>query len=360
MYKQLIWISPTSLENFISCKARWQFTQDSNYKKLRRISDRAAVGLVVHSAIELLYAGKSFDAAWSIAVSSIENTMQEEWEPALIPRPESWAGYQVNKARLAVRASKGEFGSVSSGHKLGVGSAQRKNSNQVDFASELANIPFPWVERKLFDRGLGLVGIPDLVRMDGEDLIVVDHKSGLNQAHPTESQRRQLMFYAWLVYVNYGVFPKRVEILTTQNAPYAIEVNESDVRKVVDLAIETRRLMESDSEAKLNVLEASPSESNCSWCSFKVVCPAFIDECKQEWNTNRVLVGQVVRLENISNKYTLEIDVESPEWMSSPMTIVNLSTARPPRLGERISLSNFRERNGSCAANWNTLVYQWD
>lgn len=360
MEKHLNWISPTSLENFVSCKARWKFTQDTNLNKLSRVSDRAAVGLVVHSAIEHLYRGNSFDAAWSSAVSSIEKMMQEEWKPALIPRPESWAGYQMNKARLAMRASKGEFGTLFSENKLDVGSPQEKQSNQADFASDPAKIPLPWVERKLFDRELRLMGIPDLVRMDGENLIIVDHKSGLNQTHPTESQRRQLMFYAWLVYVNYGVLPKRGEVLTTQNTPYAIEINESDVRKVVDLAIETQALMESESETDLNVLEASPSESNCSWCSFKVVCPAFIDESKQDWNTSRVLVGQVVKSEKIANRYTLEIQVESPEWMSGPITIVNLSIAQTPLVGSRISLSNFRERNGSCAANWNTLIHLWD
>jgi CRISPR/Cas system-associated exonuclease Cas4 (RecB family) len=359
MKMQPIWISPTILEDFLACQLRWEFERNPVTNELKRISDRAAVGLVVHGAIELLFSGSSFVDAWAKALSTVSDQMQHQWSPAVIPRPEDWAGYQLSKARLAIRAATGEF-VVDSVSSVSAHVKEGENSNSpIDIQFSRPVKPFPWVEAKLYDHDLKFVGVPDLVIERREGLFVVDHKSGPNQEQATDRQRRQLLFYAWLIKVNYGVLPKKAEILTTHKVSHTFDVNEVEVEAVVKLAVSARESIEKISKNEKTYLSSSPSDATCAWCAFKVACTPHLETSEPDWTYSRAIKGRVLAVEVHGNKCNVNLEVTSPSWMTGPLTMSNLALNVLPINGDYISFSNFSVRNNSYSANWNTLTYSW-
>lgn len=352
-----IWLSPTLLEHFLACKKRLEFRLSPETRSLDRMGTKAAVGSVVHIAIEKMFSGQPFETAWNSAVDEVTRKLQATWAPAVTPSPENWETYQLSKARIAVRAKNGEF--IGKKHKENENEPGRNFINNSDKSSTRLtkfNGPLPWVEVSLFDSELGLRGIPDQVIEINGELTVVDHKTGLGQEEPTEKQIRQLLFYAWLVKVNLGRMPKKGEIRTSNNVSHQVEISERAVEEVITKACEARESFMTFSVG-VHRMAATPSEKNCSWCSFRPACQDFLNEVHSDWKTPPVVRGKLVGVERQNQNYVIDIDIEYPKWLGQNLRIVNIPLEAKPEIGSMISVADFTMRGTSGVASWNTLIH---
>lgn len=350
-----IWISPTAMENFITCEQRLQFKFDPEVSSLDRMGTKAAVGLVVHGAIELMMSGQTFDIAWQEALSAVQNKMSADWAPAIVPKPENWDAYFLSKARIRARSDSGEFNlNISKSVKA------RNHSREplrTDRSFEKYSEPLPWIERTLYDPEFALKGTPDQVVEVSGELTVIDHKTGLNQSQPSARQIRQLQFYAWLVMANLGRMPTRGEIRTSNNDCFPIKIDLAHVKEVIELAKRTRVAMLSIAQKNELRMRPNVSDQNCAWCAFRPVCDAFLSSVTPEWRSSGVVRGRVVGVEVQNTKYVVELEIFEPTWHAKEFRISNVSLASAPIVGARMAFADFTMRGNSAYANWNTLIH---
>lgn len=354
------WVSPTILEQYLECKLQAHFSLDSEIKKLHRPGTAAAVGMVAHKTIELLQRGYEFSASWNYSCEHVKRIMSEAWAPAVPPPPSRWDGYQLTRARIQLRVEADEFGA---GKRTDFDSVQLPEPNYVKRtaiegnASRLGKLP--WIEQVLFDPILRLKGIPDLVKeVDGE-IIIVDLKSGINQAEPTEKQIRQLHFYAWLVECNTGKRPNSGEVVTANNQVFSIRINREAVEEVIELSKRAHLEFAEQSHRRLLSESATPNEKSCCRCSFKVACAPFLNEVQEGWKSDLVVRGLVVEIGKRDSLSYIDLDLDFPKWKLGRFRVVNHDIPEGIKVGHYISFSGLRIDRTTGHANWSTLFHRW-
>jgi CRISPR-associated exonuclease Cas4 len=122
------------------------------------------------------------------------------------------------------------------------------------------------VEQPLYDPELGLVGKPDYLVEDGENIIPVEVKSSQIQSEPYDSHIFQLAAYCVLVERVMGKKP-RYGILHYLNRDYAVDFTSQLEQSLIQLIKEIH-----SKERRKGISRSHESSARCNRCGYRGVC----------------------------------------------------------------------------------------
>ena len=203
--------SPSLANQLLSCQLRVGFWRDARHNEWQRPSTYAALGLVAHAVTEAAYRthNRPHDEAerrrvveghWAQEIRKQVARLAEAWSPASPPPAADWPGYALTRIRTIRRAEKQIEGLTPSRTRAKRGGG---------------------VEVELRDAGSGLFGRADRIDHVGRATRVVDLKTGLRQAEPSEEQRRQLLLYAVLIHRVEGLWPISIDVEDASGNTYS-------------------------------------------------------------------------------------------------------------------------------------------
>jgi hypothetical protein len=288
---------------------------------------------------------RDFESVWDEAVSSAQLTLASQWTPAVPPSPENWPGWSLTKVRmrklwLRNAGSPGETIPRKRGH--------AKASGQL-------LPPLPWRERWLRHKTLSLAGRPDLVERNQGTVWVVDLKTGLQQAEPTDSQRTQLLFYCALVESALGELPSHAAIESTRGCRHSFVVEAQEVQNVVEHALTMLEQLNASGTQGISRALAAPSPTACGWCSFRPVCRPFFQAYDERWPISHALLFRIQAVAHGRHGYEVKAMVMLPRWRKNEMVhLLGFPFDTQPQPGEIWGAVDFAGRATSAVAAWNT------
>ena len=214
--------------------------------------------------------------------------------------------------------------------------------------------PIIHTEKTLYSKDGLLFGQIDafFVHLDGIDL--VDYKSGviLENDSPKEDYSNQLYFYAYLIWENFGIYPKKLTLTGKDNE--SVELAPS-LEKSKGIASDMRATLDvyntKVSNSSLIQSFSSPKSENCIYCDAKPVCESFWKEINSiefpKWN--HVLLGTQVGpfIRSRSGVITVQINVEKGSLKSTTVKVTKIFEARHSSLldrpGQKILFTNLKK-----------------
>jgi len=341
------------LSSYIRCPVRAGFERDRRVAHLRRMGLRAALGVAAHGVLERKGIDATFQDVWNQQVATVYAQLRQEWAPAVPPSPTNWPGWALTVARL-------------SSDWLTPAEVPVRRANGVrPVGGELPKVPghakpgpLPWREVWLEDSASGMAGRPDVVTRSDGALRVIDFKTGLAQKTPTESQKRQLLFYSSLVQRALDELPTIAAVQDTRGGLHSFPVVTEEVVAVREQAREALRTLQ-EAAAGVGKLDARPNEENCSICPFRVVCGDFLTAYKSDWKCSEARVGEI-RSITLQGRYSIvDVNVLLPAEGPAEMRLVGFPFPRDASVGQVWGFSEFEGTGATGVARWNTLVMKW-
>lgn len=348
--KPISGISPSLANQLLACQLRVGFSRDADFKGLRRPSTYSLLGEVAHAVTESAFRWSgprdspdlvraAIEELWDEEVVRASATLSSAWAPASPPPPAEWPGYQLTRARTVRRATR----QVSTS-----GPPKSGTPGGTD------------VEIELTDPETGLFGRADRIERRGGSTRVVDLKTGLRQAEPTEDQTRQLLLYAVLAHRSTGEWPAELAIEDASGAQSSI-VLESDVAEsALSEVMAAVGAFNEHIEAKDLVDRAEPTADRCRWCAFRVACGPYWEALHSDWGHRSALGGVVASDESAMAGFAL-LQVESPVDLAG--TVLHISAlASPPAEGStRMAVTDLAgdPARGDVRARWSTNIRSW-
>jgi hypothetical protein len=241
---------------------------------------KAWLGTAYHEILEKLQdadpreetLGSAIDRLWTQAIQRQHDRISLHPLDRRFGRPETWPGYNVAKACVALRAR--ELISDTTAPDVRI-----ESTRSLEMVRER--------EFTAFDGRL--TGRPDLIRSKE----VIDYKSGVitefDETTQTEIVKaayvRQLRIYGFLVKETLGWWPHRGILLPLAGPAVDVvlkptECTQDATEAISLLKVYNARLRSGGSADAL----ASPSPSVCKWCPFKIICPAFWRTASSAWS----------------------------------------------------------------------------
>jgi len=286
-------ISPSSLNAFDQCPKRLAFRRDPRTRGWSKRSTRSALGIVSHALTEAVLRGEApesenrrpwLEQRWDELIAEQLTRIRADWPGRAVPEAPLWRGYVATRTRLLRRLET----------EPGIGFRAPR-------AAGSGGLPeLPWVEFKLYDDVTGIFGTPDRVEIRDELLRVVDLKSGVHQSDASDTQWRQLLLYAHLVYTKLG---RRPDVLVVQDArgrEHTASAPMSAVERAVEAAVSTVAAFNGMTAARQ--VPAHPGQDQCGFCEFRVVCEEYWATRGEDWHpldawgTVESVDGEVVHL----------------------------------------------------------------
>jgi len=106
--------------------------------------------------------------------------------------------------------------------------------------------------------------------MDNKKHIIGDWKTSTYKAAKLVGYKRQLSFYAWAYYKEFGVVPTVWVYFNKVNKKFTYEFPEADIKRIGDLMVEADK--DIASRMKDMRFERQSSRTNCYFCPYKGVC----------------------------------------------------------------------------------------
>ncbi len=294
-------LSPTLANDLAACAYRVAWALDERYALLRRPTPWSELGVVAHACVEdiargLLTGAHSRDEArtrveqaWDRHLAKCQAILAEKWAPAEPPPPETWPGYHLVRARVLGRALR-----------------LFDQGIMVEPARVTA-----MVEQPLEDPATGIAGRPDRVEASPSGIRVVDLKTGLHQGKPTDSQRRQLLLYAHLVFIATGRRPSKVAVEGPSGERWEEDATAEIVAgAVAEVGLLRERFTAAVDEGRVDSL-AVPGQETCRWCPYRLVCGPYWSNLESSWGHGSVL-GAIKRRESRPGGAIIDIQAESP------------------------------------------------
>lgn len=347
--RPLEYITPTQVIDGDECLWRLGFNCDPATSGLNRSGPAAALGTAAHEVMARIGDPLGFDSVWSEAVSRVSNDLTLQWAPAVPPSPDNWPGWSLTKIRLKKLWER-------------IPSATRSNSKSTLTQSRnLASPLLPWRERWIRHRTLPLAGRPDLVERVEDSVLVVDLKTGLQQAEPTDRQRMQLLLYCELVTSELGLRPAFAAVESTSGRRFTFTADEDALESAVDRALTIFDQVNLSGDRGLKESLASPSEAACGWCPFRPVCGPFFNAYDETWAIAHALFFRIQSVATSDHGYEIEATVLRPHWRAGEdVHIVGFPFDPQPCAGDAWGAVDFVGRANSAVAAWNTRVALWD
>lgn len=360
-FVELQGLSPTLASSLGQCWLRVAYSRDPEFKDLRRPTERTALGSAAHALTEKAWrggydpgAGSSVEewlrSAWDQAVEEQHARLKKAWAPAAPPDPADWPGFALTRARLLRRLR-----AVATEQARQAGGSTVPNRHVAHTPPSL-----PWVERRLADPTLDLVGTPDRVEQRGQDIVVVDLKSGVHQGDVTEQQRLQLLLYAHLVSVAGLELPRYSVILDGAGTEREVKVDEPSVAAAVSGVTRARNRYNAAVPDATPESMASPAPDTCRGCSYRPVCLPFLRRWSEDWKVGRGVWGALQEQSQHSGSWEIKVLASGPaELKGLAVRVTGLVNRLDAEVGADVAVVR-TDVIGSpqvLRARWSTLLW---
>lgn len=294
-------------------------------------SPSAELGSIIHELFAVAGRGQlgsgekdAVDQAWIDLLSLAEKRIAlSPPRRHLVPLSHSIPDYQVRKLRACHRAAE-----IACAVVRGSGGRPRQGPEHTGFEV--------WVDSRTGQIG----GYIDRATMTPEGVVLYDYKSGAvlvfgKGAGPgaiSRSHKEQLILYAALYQLKWGVWPVRLEVVPLQGAPFVVPYDTGEALRLLAsadafLRDANRRIAEVVSGRRGIVELASPRVENCRLCLFRPACQAYwlvrTQDAQAKWPADvKGVVDEKTRLRN--GKWCIRItqsDLPTP----SLITVRNLT-----------------------------------
>ena len=332
-------LSPTLASSLQQCWLRVAYSRDPAWKRLRRPTDRTSLGTAAHALTEKAWRGElsrsttatdeeSLNAGWDQVIAQQHARLAAAWAPAVPPEPLRWPGYALTRARLLRRLLPA----------VAQRTAPTARAHAVPGGPD--HLPsLPWVERRLKDVRTGLVGTPDRVEQRGDDVVVVDFKSGVHQADVTAAQALQLLLYAHLVQVARGALPQFAVVLDGAGKEQALSTLAPAVAEAVAGVTASRDRYNAALVGATPASMASPGPDVCRGCPYRAVCEPFAESWSEDWKVGRGVWGVLQKQSQHAGTWEVEVLARGPvELKASLVRVTGLVAALPAAPGDEVAV----------------------
>jgi hypothetical protein len=358
--------SPTLAEVMRSCLLRAGLSRAVGCSVFILGNPKAWLGNAYHHALQYISQADlteqsldaSFTSLWNDSVSTQYQRARLHPLDRRFGTPDTWPGYHLARAGARLRA----FQLVSSSR---LASAHPQGASLAPSTGMR--------EQQLSSYGGKLVGRPDLICRPS----VVDYKTGTildrEGEDSTEAVKaayvRQLQTYGYLVKENLGWWPSRGILLPIAGPPVEVSLDPADCERVAVTAVQLLDLYNARLESNLDPLNlATPSASNCNWCPYKHICPAFWTTVDASWSGQlngaavQGTLSDAPRVIHDGAAAALTLNVESG---SEPLRLVSIAPLTPSihtglsdfHQGDSIRISGLRTRpDGVLTPTQRTIV----
>lgn len=338
------------------CPLSVAYSRDSRFSLLNRPRPFASLGNVVHSVVERVgrnqYGGiesseprEIVKEVWDQEVMKQYKLLATSWTPAEPPSPPEWPQYALTRTRIIREMAP----------KVRLDLMVRPAPDGQRYEDQGIG-PLPWREREIIDEVRRIRGRPDRVEMRENEIWVVDIKTGAHQDEPSDEQVWQLLLYAHLVQSKTGTLPSGAAIVVPGGGEFPISVSQEGVDAVVSEAVAIKEDFNRQRVAAVNGLIGTPSETSCGYCSFRLICPSYVEACEEDWKVLNTLTGVVTSVVGEWPWLTMEVEVQWPRWRQGQLTrIVDVSWPEEVSPGRSVALTGFKSRH-----DWSLVRGEWD
>ena len=131
-----------------------------------------------------------------------------------------------------------------------------------------------FLEKRIESRNSRIFGIPDWVSLSRGSLRLVDFKLTSDSGRLTSDRNKtQLLFYAYLVKENYGLFPERAELVGLSGTELLVEITKDESERVAREAFDIQDIFSLARFGSQSLEDmGKPSHSACMSCLYRSVC----------------------------------------------------------------------------------------
>jgi hypothetical protein len=213
----------------------------------------------------------------------------------------------------------------------------------------------------LVDPGSILRGRADRIDSSAGHVRVVDLKTGLYQAEPSDDQRRQLLLYAVLVQRTTGQWPGELVIENAAGEQLTVPFEQYDADTTLNEVLSAVSNFNHNVAVGTPMLElAKPSPETCRHCPFRTCCVAYWTHLTADWE-HRSLRGVIMEVGTSQAGSFAVIHVESPADAMTKVVHVDRLASSPgdgaTRLGA-VDLSAGPEHPRT-HAHWWSRIQTW-
>jgi hypothetical protein len=206
------------------------------------------------------------------------------------------------------------------------------------------------------DQETGLYGRPDRVEGPSSARRVVDLKTGLTQAEPTESQLRQLLLYAYLVTTT-GDTVASVAIEDASGRRWEQPVQPGQLEATAEEAQARRAEFAAAMAASDPSASATPAADICRWCAYRLVCQPYWQHLELGWLHGSV-AGQVEDVRRTRAGQEMTVTVVSPTDAQNQSWLISGTPEDIAIVGQRLALVDAEASgaNGHLRWRWSSMV----
>jgi len=290
-----LWV--TQAADLLCCaRSAWMAIR-SEYEWLSHpLNEAQALGIVSHSLIERVDRGefdsltpvereRHVEASWNQACEEIFLNMKVQSIIGEPPKPERWPFFYLRMSFIIDRAL---------------------SRHPVQF-SETASVR-SMTEALFEDSELGLTGRADRVDIRPDGVSIVDHKmsSGHGNLFP-ERYRNQLLLYCLLYRHKNNVTPRSIIIQWGDGTSVEEDVNDGVLDALWQSFSELRSSLDREDPPL-----GRPSDDNCRYCDYRVLCPDYAAAEKADWlHHPHCFSGQITNVITSESSSTATLQVTS-------------------------------------------------
>lgn len=358
-------VSPSLANSLLACEQRAAFTCDSSFDHWRRPTTFSVLGDAAHAVTEQVMKRSDWSSdeptrrseindLWNSMVQVGAEALAAVWAPSEPPPPDEWPTYQLTRSRTIRRALKlAQSVHVEPRAEM---HGPPSSAQTVGGDGRSAGVG---IEVYMEDPGSILHGRADRIERAGSATRVVDLKSGMHQGEPEGDQLRQLHLYAVLVHRTTGEWPAEIAIENASGEQFVLPLDRRDAEESLETVLGAVDRFNNAASGAAS-FSASPDESTCRWCPFRVVCEPYWDTVVAEWGHASVL-GAVTDVGENEQGAHVTISVRSPADLGVDVTILAGLPVVPrgsPSWISAVDLMPIRDPT-QLRARWSSRVATW-
>lgn len=277
-FKEIKRISPSQFYSMKNCAYKSLLAEAFDKNPLLPISPYAYFGTVLHKILELIAKGvvKSEDelnAEFDKQVKILEDDLCKKGLEFFVPIKFKIRNFGLKKIQLKNHLHNGLLSS--------------KISTNTKYHSE------KWFE----SQDKSIVGIFDLVIENGNEIEIVDFKTGAIQQDYLDDEgdvytdvkneyKEQLKLYAYLYFESTKKFPTKLSLIDLAKFKFPVEFSESECKSLFEEA--KNLLLSTNQSITSKSFQANPNEENCKNCLYRPACHFFHKTLENDFSFNDV------------------------------------------------------------------------
>ena len=311
----------------------------------KRGNEATAIGSAIHTLNEKARDVENFriediNTIWTELIEDEYERLADQWKPAQVPPYEQWPNYYEKKI-AAIRSVKDQF----SQNPMRFATANLQTSKEISLGGNLEHGTDIEAELGSHDDLLGMeivlndpdkkiYGRADRIELTSDGFYrIVDLKTGHWTGLATQSQKNQLLIYAFLLQQKAGSWPKEIGIEDVHGEFHEIKYETSESERLIEELLSLRDEFNNSISSGNPQFQPQPSMENCTWCSFKIVCSEYWEKLSEDWN-HQSLFGEVIsdvsdegkvleivspnqrRGDRVSLPPSLSAELEEDQWLA--------------------------------------------